>query len=231
VQCIIFLNIKHNSNIFEKIRFNQLNSLIYFVVKENLSRYKTDNPKLDFKSCVRKIYNEEKILFKDSNYYVLRSSEGSLLGSIRTLELKDDSNYILPIQNLFNIHPFDVIKKNFKSVFHIGRFAIKSNVQDISILKAFITLSIISVCNHPKNVAFAECDSKLLKTLNLIGINAKILGEPVTYLGSKTYPILLEYNGLIDFYNQNIEKQKRYLMHIYEPNSIRKNSEIKRSVK
>ncbi|MBQ0741575.1 hypothetical protein J9332_45610, partial [Aquimarina celericrescens] len=76
-----------------------------------LSRYKTDNPKLDFKSCVRKIYNEEKILSKDSNYYVLRSSEGSLLGSIRTLELKDDSNYILPIQNLFNIHPFDVIKK------------------------------------------------------------------------------------------------------------------------
>jgi len=52
-------------------------------------------------------------------------------------------------------------------------------------------------------VAFAECDSKLLRTLNLLGVKTQIIGKPITYLGSETIPIKLTYRGTIDFYNKN----------------------------
>ena len=91
----------------------------------------------------------------------------------------------------------------FNEIYHIGRFAIKKDVRDITLLKKLMMYAIAPVCKHEGNVAFAECDSKLLRILRLMGIYATVLGESVDYLGSETIPIALSYDGLIDFYNKN----------------------------
>ena len=60
------------------------------------------------------------------------------------------------------------------------------------------------ICKNKGNIAFAECDSKLLRILTLLGIKATVIGNSINYLGSETIPILMTYDGLIDFYTQNV---------------------------
>ncbi len=66
-----------------------------------------------------------------------------------------------------------------------------------------MTLAIGSVCEKEKNIAFAECDTKLLKILYLMGIEPTIIGTSKYYLGSETIPVLLVYDNLIKFYHKN----------------------------
>jgi len=111
---------------------------------------------------------------------------------------------ILPIQKIFGINPLLAVQNsNFNNLFHIGRFAIKKDVRDIKLLKQLMVYAIAPVCEHEGNIAFAECDSKLLRILTMMGIKATRLGESVDYLGSETIPIAMSYDGLIDFYNKN----------------------------
>lgn len=49
----------------------------------------------------------------------------------------------------------------------------------------------------------AECDKKLLKTLTLLGIKTKILAQPISYLGSDTFPIYATTEWLKVFLNKN----------------------------
>ena len=63
--------------------------------------------------------------------------------------------------------------------------------------------AISPICKHKGNIAFAECDSKLLRILLLLGIKPTIVGESINYLGSETIPISLPYEGLIEFYEKN----------------------------
>lgn len=63
--------------------------------------------------------------------------------------------------------------------------------------------AIAPLCRKKRGLAFAECDSKLLRAMKLLGIKAKVLGKSINYLGSETIPISLDYEGLKDFYNQN----------------------------
>ncbi|QIH40216.1 hypothetical protein G7A72_15985 [Flavobacterium sp. Sr18] len=104
----------------------------------------------------------------------------------------------------FNINPFSVIGDiSLKNVWHIGRFAIKKEVSDISLFKKLIICAITPVCQHKDNIAFAECDSKLLRMLKLLGIKTTIIGKSINYLGSETIPISMNYDGLISFYEKN----------------------------
>jgi hypothetical protein len=98
-----------------------------------------------------------------------------------------------------------VIKNpNVNNIYHIGRFAIKKGVRDISLLKKLMVNAIAPICEHKDNIAFAECDSKLLRILNILGIKTDIIGESIEYLGSETIPIAMSYDGLIDFYVKNL---------------------------
>lgn len=59
------------------------------------------------------------------------------------------------------------------------------------------------ICNREKGIVFAECDSKLLRTMILMGIQAKALGEGINYLSSETIPVYATRGGLTDFFNKN----------------------------
>jgi hypothetical protein len=63
--------------------------------------------------------------------------------------------------------------------------------------------AIAPICEQKNGIAFAECDSKLLRIMNLLGIKAKVIGTSVHYLGSETIPIAMNYDGLKEFYNNN----------------------------
>ncbi|WGH75229.1 hypothetical protein P8625_14305 [Tenacibaculum tangerinum] len=63
--------------------------------------------------------------------------------------------------------------------------------------------AISPVCSHTENIAFAECDSKLLREMSLLGIKAKVVGKSINYLGYETIPVSFSYTDLIRFYEQN----------------------------
>jgi hypothetical protein len=125
-----------------------------------------------------------------------------LLGAIRLLKW----NYIdvLPLQKIFGINPLLAISQpNIKDIFHIGRFAVKKDVSDINLFKKLLVSIAKIICNNKDNVAFAECDSKLLRILKLLRVKVMVIGESVNYLGSETKPIAMTSSGIIDFYNNN----------------------------
>jgi len=63
--------------------------------------------------------------------------------------------------------------------------------------------AITPVCKEENSLAFAECDSKLLRVMNIMGIKTEVIGDSIDYLGSKTIPVSMNYNGLKDFYIAN----------------------------
>lgn len=48
----------------------------------------------------------------------------------------------------------------------------------------------------------AECDSKLLRTINKLGIDTTELASSTYYLGSETIPVYSTQQGLNRFYNR-----------------------------
>ena len=189
-------------NYLEQLSQHQLSDLSEFIVAENFGHHGGQVSAKEYRKDVKSIYNEEVRYFENSKIYVAKDYIGSIIGSIRVLQW----NFIdlLPIQKIFGINPLLAMKNlDFNEIYHIGRFAIKKDVRDIKLLKKLMVYAIAPVCQHKGNVAFAECDSKLLRILTLMGIYATRLGESVDYLGSETIPIAMSYDGLIDFYNKN----------------------------
>jgi len=186
-------------NHLEKLGQHQLSKLAEFIVLENFVHHADGVTPEDYKNDVKSIYREEMKYYDNSEIYVAKDYLGSILGSIRVLKW----NYmdLLPLQKIFGINPISAME-NANEIFHIGRFAIKKDVRDIKLLKQLMVNAIAPVCQHKGNVAFAECDSKLLRTLTLMGIEITVLGESVNYLGSETIPISMSYDGLINFYNK-----------------------------
>ena len=93
-------------------------------------------------------------------------------------------------------------KYNF---WHIGRFAIdsQSGVSMLTLFKQLVYLSIVPIIEDPQGGMIAEMDSKLLRTLKILGIETVRLGESVEYLHSETIPVYSERKGLLYFYNRN----------------------------
>jgi len=190
-------------NHLERLRVNQILDLSKFVVTENFKHHSNNVLPENYKADVNSIYKEELNYFNNSEVFVSKNSSGSISGSIRVLKW----NYVdvLPIQNIFGINPLLVAGDTFSNdIWHIGRFAIKKEVQNINLFKQLMVCAISPICKNKGNIAFAECDSKLLRILTLLGIKATVIGNSVNYLGSETIPILMTYDGLIDFYMQNV---------------------------
>lgn len=178
---------------------NDYRKLAEFIIKENYSHH-TQTNKLSYKK-IKSIYNEELYYKNNSIIYTLQDNNEDFIGSIRVLKW----NYkdVLPIEKIFSINPFQILEENFQgNVWHIGRFAIRKK-EGILPLKKLMTIAIKKVCENEGNIAFAECDTKLLKILFLMGIEPKIIGKSKYYLGSETIPVLLTYDNLLRFYHKN----------------------------
>lgn len=189
-------------NYLEKLQKNQLLDLAEFIVTENYKHHSNNNLPKDYKNDVNSICKEELSYYENSEVFTTKDYTGSILGSIRVLKW----NYIdvLPLQKIFGINPLLALSKpNINNIYHIGRFAVKKDVRDINLFKRLLICVAELICDHNGNVAFAECDSKLLRILNLLGVKTMIIGESINYLGSETIPIAMTYDGIIGFYNKN----------------------------
>lgn len=189
-------------NYLERLTSKDIIGLAEFIVTENFNHHADNVYPIDYKEDIESIYKEELNYFDNAMAFAVRDHLGDILGAIRVLKW----NYtdVLPIQKIFGINPLLITGHSpLKSIWHIGRFAIKQKVRDISLFKQLMVCAIAPICQNENSVAFAECDSKLLRVLKLLGIQATVIGDAVDYLGSETIPICMTYDGLIDFYNTN----------------------------
>ncbi|WP_440880072.1 hypothetical protein [Tenacibaculum sp. C7A-26P2] len=186
----------------EELSINEIYNLSKFVVEENFNHHINKDSFKSIKKDIKSVYEEEIEYIQNSKIFVSRNSSGKITGSIRVLRW----NFIdkLPIQSLFGINPLLTIEdKPFNDIWHIGRFAIKKGIKDTNLFKKLMVCAISPVCSHAENIAFAECDSKLLRVMSLFGIKTKIVGKSINYLGSETIPVSFSYTGLIAFYEEN----------------------------
>ncbi len=193
-----------SQNYFEKLEMDQLSELANFVVNENMSHH-TDHEVDETKhiqDMITKIYYEDLNLFFNSEFFVSKDSSGAIEGAIRIV--KWDYHQELPIQKLFQIDPLQLSSRKRRTpIWHIGRFATRKNIGDRLLFKKLMVYAIAPLCKKKRGLAFAECDSKLLRAMQLLGIKARVLGKSIDYLGSETIPISLDYDGLKEFYHQN----------------------------
>ncbi len=189
-------------NHLSQINQNELYNMSKFVVTENFNHHANEVFPDHYQNDIDSVYKEEMEFLENSKIFAVKTNLGDLMGTIRVL--KWDFVSPLPIQKMFGIDPFTCAEGNpINEIWHIGRFAIKTGVRDINLLKKLLVCAIAPVCDHKDNIVFVEIDAKLLRVLRLMGIKAKVVGESIEYLGSETIPICAPYSGLIDFYNEN----------------------------
>lgn len=186
----------------ERLQSNQLFDLAKFVVSENFKKHTNGTYHKEYETEINDIFREELNYFENAQVFVFKDSNSTIIGSIRVLRW----NYIdvLPIQKIFNIDP-SLISVNSCSIpiWHIGRFAIHKGIRDVGLFKKLIVCAIAPICKDKSSIAYAECDSKLLRILLALGIKAQPIGDSINYLGSETVPIKIPHSGLFDFYKKN----------------------------
>ncbi len=187
----------------ERLELDQLTELAKFVVEENFSHHCENATLKELIDDTQDVYDEELNYFKDSEIFVAKDFSGNIQGSIRVI--KWDYKARLPIQKIFDIDPLTLLSYSEKlsSVWHIGRFATKKNIKDKTLFRRLMVCAIAPICEQKNGVAFAECDSKLLRIMNLLGIKTEVIGTAINYLGSETIPISMSYDGLKEFYCNN----------------------------
>ncbi|TXK75106.1 hypothetical protein [Mesonia sp. HuA40] len=186
----------------EKLQKKDLLEFAQFIVNENYNHHLNGVFSFDYEEEVSAVFQEELDYFKNSHIYAAKDFDDIIVGSIRVLCWNGLD--LLPIQKLFQI---DITSHNnfipVDTIWHIGRFAIRKGVRDVNLLKQLMIYAINPICQNRYSVAYAECDSKLLRIIKALGIIAIPLDKPITYLGSETIPIKMTQNGLIHFYSKH----------------------------
>ena len=179
-----------------------LYSLAKFVVTENFQHHERRYDLNNFEEETESVYEDE-ISYCNSTVFVSTDNSGGIIGSIRTI--KWNGYDVLPMQKLFYIDPLCFLSDEVTNIWHIGRFAIKHECDKRSfrLFKTLMVFALNEVCKSEESVALAECDSKLLRILKALGIEAEILADPIHYLGSETIPVLFKYDTLKKFLNKN----------------------------
>lgn len=186
----------------ERLQLDQLTDLARFVVLENFKHHSNCIGIKNQDEEIKDILTEELNYFENAQIFVFRDLDQSIIGSIRVLRW----NYldVLPLQKIFNIDCSLLNNEMHKiPIWHIGRFAIRKGIRNIHLFKMLMVCAITSVCENKNAMAYAECDSKLLKVLWSLGINARPISTSKHYLGSETIPVCMAQKDLIDFYNKN----------------------------
>jgi hypothetical protein len=190
-------------NYLGQLELGLLSELAAFVVGENFSHHSVSCPEVDVQRDVQNIYCEELHHLKNSSFYIARDSSGTIQGSIRLT--KWDYKAELPLQKIFDINPIDTLDcaEKIPPIWHIGRFATRKSNTDKIMFKKLMVHAVTPICKEKDSIAFAECDSKLLRIINLLGIETRVIGKSISYLGSDTIPISISAQGLSRFYHKN----------------------------
>lgn len=180
---------------------NMLFDLAKFVVEENYKHHDIFSINRS-EDEIQEIYEEESS-FDNSKIFVTEDYYDSVIGSIRVMKWNRSS--ILPIEKIFKVNLNKIIPNENCEIWHIGRFAIKKGVdtKSFNVFKSLMAHAINEVCKTENSVAVAECDSKLLRILNLLGLETTVLADPIFYLGSETIPVLFTHNSLKRFLEGN----------------------------
>ena len=147
------------------------------------------------------IYQEELAYFENSQFFVAEDYNCNIIGCIRVMRW--DKKKILPIEKVFGINPLEFVPDSTDcNIWHIGRFATASGKGhlNISLFKRLMIYAISPICENVNSYMFAECDSKLLRVMDILGINTVNLRAGINYLGSETIPVIAQSHGLISFY-------------------------------
>ncbi|WGH76885.1 hypothetical protein P8625_07005 [Tenacibaculum tangerinum] len=187
-------------NISSPVERKEISEIIKFVIQQNFNYHYDEETNISLKSDYKEIYKEEVGFLKNSRIFVFKNDDNEIQGSIRLVKW----NYrdILPIQRVFKINPIEVIGNSpIRHTWHIGRFAVKKGNR--SLFKKLMVKALEPVCKYKNSVVFAECDSKLLRVMNAMGIKTNQIGNSLNYLGSKTVPVVMYFDDIIDFYDKN----------------------------
>lgn len=187
----------------EKLDFFQLIELSNFIIDENYAHHSNSKLPKNSQSEVLSIYDEEVNYFNNAEIYVAKNILGNIIGSIRVY--KWNYNEILPLQKIFNINPLDILKPNQRNhpIWHVGRFAINKDIKDRTLFKKLMVCATAPIFESKIGFVFAECDSKLLRVMNFMGIKTNVIGPSLNYLGSETIPVCMSYDDIKDFYLKN----------------------------
>jgi len=170
----------------------------------------------EIEACIK----EDQRLYPYTHFYAVKTKDGNIFGTINACCW--NGNEKLAIEREYNLDIKQLIKArglNPPQVWHIGRFAIDrkfiSQTQALRALqglffKLLITSAFSHICTHPDNLAIAECDTKLQRTLVKLGIVSEELSKGRIVLGSEALPILNTGEGVRAF----VEKHKHLLSHV-----------------
>jgi hypothetical protein len=173
-----------------------------FIVKENYKHHKGYYDLTDIEDEIDSVYQEELFFRNTSRIYIAENQNHQMVGCIRVM--KWDKTNILPIQKIFNINPLNYINSTQDSSYwHVGRFAVNScaGISNLSLFKQLMIYAIYPIYQEKDGYMIAECDSKLLRVMNLLGINTVWLSNGIHYLGSETIPVYADKKGLNRFYD------------------------------
>lgn len=189
-----------------KVGAEDLYKSVEFSILTNYHNYNQIINLFDLEHDLTVNYNKELAFFENAYYYAILA-DGDILGTIRAV--KWDHTTALPMEGIYKISVDDVLEpyNSNKTIWHIGRFAIDSKARhnlSSQLLKMLLMYAIEPICQSQNCIALAECDTRLLKIINKLGIKTKTLADPVLYLGSETVPILSEGNDLLLFFNKNL---------------------------
>lgn len=181
-----------------------LHQIAEFIVMANYSHHSPKMFPADIKEEIKAVYQEELTYISSSQVFLVENNNGKMIGCIRVMKWNKINE--LPIQKIFNINPLDFIHdiQPTSSIWHIGRFAVDScaDVSSVSLFKQLMVYAIAPICQELHSYMIAECDSKLLRVMGLLGIDTIQLGKGIHYLGSETIPVYSTKEGLQNFYNK-----------------------------
>lgn len=193
---------QHGSYSIFKVDSQYLHKIAELVVKANYNHHCGNICPNDIEKEIEEVYMEEMEYASSSQLFIAEDNSEQIIGCIRVM--KWDLQHKLPIQKIFDINPLDYINNTPKdpTFWHIGRFAIDSraNVPNLSLFKQLMIYAITPICQQQNSYMIAECDSKLLRVMGLLGISTVCLGSGVHYLGSETIPVYSNRMGLMSFY-------------------------------
>jgi len=184
-----------------------LYDIVKFVVDENYKHHSKFETVNNINEEIKTIYEEELSFAETSQIYIAEDSFQRMIGCIRVY--KWDKKVLLPIHKIFNINPLNYIKETKNSSFwHIGRFAVSSNVEisTIRLFKKLMMYAIFPIYQEKEGYMIAEIDSKLLQIINRLGMDTVCLKSGECYLGSETIPVYADKEGLSKFYHSYISE-------------------------
>jgi len=189
----------------EQIQFCRLplsftEELIRFVVKENYQHHGVRRSTEEREAEIAMLCEEES-QYTDSQIFAA-ISDHTLCGSIRIC--RKLPGQVLPLEKLYALD-VNALTAERSTIYHIGRFAVSKGVDrcGIRIFRTLMALTLNIADQDHDGTVFAECDSRLLRTVRHLGIEAQIIGEPVLCLGSETVPVRMSRESYQKFLSKN----------------------------